>query len=136
MSLELSGDVQYDFGDALDQFYPLVNPNNFFTSRKISLGAALNQFLIWVHFINSFTSRKMSLGLSGHVQIDLRVSTDQMYPCVHSNNSFSYKKCHWNSVEMCRMTLVVLWANFTHRFIRITLLYPNNVLGTQWRCVV
>ena len=90
------------------------------------MGAALDQFYPWVHFNNSFTSRKMSLGLSGDVQTDFRVATDQMYPCVHSNNSFSYKKGHWNSVEMCRMTLVVLWANFTHRFIRITLLFPEE----------
>ena len=37
------------------------------------------------------------------------------------------EKCHWNSVEMCRMTLVVLWANFTHRFLLITLLFPKKM---------
>ena len=34
--------------------------------------------------------------------------------------------CPWNSVEMCRMTLVVLWTNFTHRFSLITLLLQKK----------
>ena len=77
----------------MDQFYPLVHPNNFFTSRMISLGAALDQFYPWVHFNNSFTSRKkLSLGLSEDVQTEFRVATDQIYPWVHYNNSFSSRK--------------------------------------------
>ena len=59
----------------------------------ISLGAALDQFYPWVNFNNSFTSRKkMSLGLSEDVQTDFRVATDQLYPCVHYSNSFSSRK--------------------------------------------
>ena len=72
----------------MDQFYPLVHPNNFFTLRKISLGAALDQF----YPNNSFTSRKMSLELSGDRQTDFCVATDQIYPWVHFNNSFSSRK--------------------------------------------
>ena len=72
----------------------------------------------------------MSLGLSEVVQTDFRVATDQIYPWVHYNNSFSSRKMSY-SVEMCRMTLVVLC--FTHGpilpmvvHILITLLCPWN----------
>ena len=34
----------------------------------------------------------MSLGLSEDVQTDSRVATDQIYPWVHYNNSFSLRK--------------------------------------------
>lgn len=50
----------------------------------------------------------------------------QFYPWVLSNNSFISKKSPWNSVEMCRMTLAVLWTNFTHGFTLITLLLQEK----------
>ena len=34
----------------------------------------------------------MSLGLSEDVQTDFRVATDQIYPWVHYNNSFSLRE--------------------------------------------
>ena len=36
MSLELSGDVYYDFGGGLDQIYPWVHSNNSFISRNMT----------------------------------------------------------------------------------------------------
>ena len=48
---------------------------------------------------------------------------DQFYPWVILITLLFPKKCPWMSVEMCSMTLVVLWTNFTHRFILITLLF-------------
>ena len=88
----------------------------------------MDQFCPWVYSNNSFISRKMSLELSGDVKYDFDGTLDQCYPWVHSNNSFISKRCPWNSVEICRITLVVLWTNFTHGFILLTLLFPAKCL--------
>ena len=86
----------------------------------------MDPFYPWVHSNNSFISTKMSLKLSGDVDYDFDGAFDHFYPWVYSNNSFTLNKSSWNSVEICRMTLAVLWIEYTLGFIQITLLHQEK----------
>ena len=56
----------------------------------------------------------------------LMVLSTNFYPWVYSNNSFISNKSSWNLVEICRMTLAVLWIEYTLGFIQITLLLQEK----------
>ena len=102
----------------MDQFYPSVHSNNSFTLNKCYWNSVEMSRITLVVFWTHSTYSGYLVGMCRLTFALLRIKYTDGFILILI--LLVQEKCHWNSVEMCRMTLMVVSTNF------YPWLYSNN----------